>query len=334
MLNGRKEHEEKLKAETLKSLEEYPPVLTKFFEEAGGGTMCSKRSYVSTAKQFVDFMITDCKVNMFVERSWRQVTERHILDFIKTTRISKARATFGKENSPKTSREAVLRLRALFDYLVLTRYVYRNPVPEDKVFNGIIPDETDETREIISMTPEEVKAVREHIYEKSRQPQRDVCMFMLGCRFGIRETAMASINVEDICKDKDGYDILRVNDKGNKVRDCELDEDSLCLIRTYLEVRGGDMEKGPLFTRQGSKTERISPNAVNNMVKKFTSFLPKHITAHKMRATAVTNTYNYTGNIYETAERVGHSNIENTKRYVDTKPQKRKLSRDFANDVY
>ena len=276
---------------------------------------------------------TDKEVMEFIDKNWNSIKRRDVIDFIKDTRISRSPGTYGKANKPRTSWQHVLKLRALFDFLVNEEYVSSNPVPNDDAFKGFIPDEKEE-HEIIFMTPQEVKQVEEHIYTVSRQPERDVCIFMLGCRYGIRETALSNINVEDVYVDEDGYDILSVNDKGNQIRKCHLDANSLSLIKKYLEVRGGDTENGPLFTKFGSSCERITPGSINVLVKKFTSILPKKITAHKMRATCITNTYDLTGDIYQAARRAGHINIENTKRYINTKKQDRDFSDSFVTNLY
>ena len=63
------------------------------------------------------------------------------------------------------------------------------------------------------------------------------------------------------------------------------------------------------------KRQRLSIDAVEEMIQKYTSHLSKHITPHKLRSTYGTRLYNETGDIYIVADVLGHRDVNTTKKH-------------------
>ena len=65
------------------------------------------------------------------------------------------------------------------------------------------------------------------------------------------------------------------------------------------------------------KGSRLTVRSVQNLVKKYSSMLStnKKSTPHKLRSTFGTQIYNETGDIYLTAELLGHEDINTTKKH-------------------
>ena len=163
------------------------------------------------------------------------------------------------------------------------------------------------------MTPEEVAVVKERIISDSKKPKRDLCIFMLGCRTGLRQSAITEIDISDIDFEEMK---IQVVEKGNVYKDVIIDPDTVRLIRECIEERGEISDNDALFV--STYKNRITKQFMRRFFEKYAIDLNKRITPHKMRATCATNLYLQTGDIYIVADRLGHSNIENTKRYTDT----------------
>ena len=65
------------------------------------------------------------------------------------------------------------------------------------------------------------------------------------------------------------------------------------------------------------QNRRISPRAVEKLVKKYASIVTplKHITPHKLRSTYGTRLYHATQDIYVVADVLGHRDVNTTKKH-------------------
>ena len=79
------------------------------------------------------------------------------------------------------------------------------------------------------------------------------------------------------------------------------------------------------------ETRRLTTDMIGTIIGKWTAILDKHITPHKMRSTCITNVYNMTGNIYAAQRAAGHSNIGNTKLYINTGDEDDSVAEELEN---
>ena len=79
--------------------------------------------------------------------------------------------------------------------------------------------------------------------------------------------------------------------------------------------------------------KRINVRSIENLITKYTYNIDKHITPHKLRSTCATNVYNATGDIYLTADVLGHSNIANTRRYAQISEERKRKAASAMDDI-
>ena len=150
-------------------------------------------------------------------------------------------------------------------------------------------------------------------HKKTRR--RDLAMLTLLLGTGMRVSECVGLNVDDIDFKTNGLKITRKG--GNQVVLYFSDEVKVALA-DYIEERQENpylKEEPALFVSLQNK--RITPRAVQNLVKKYASIVTplKHITPHKLRSTYGTALYRETGDIYIVADVLGHKDVNTTKKH-------------------
>lgn len=338
-MSGRMEHDRATMAKAYRLLEGKPPILTKFFEEGSGKQMSCKYTWTCRAINFYDWATESRGYNLTEETGWGQITRDDIKDFFRFAKI-KIPASESKDGAPvymaiSSMGTVYTIIKNFFKFLVLENVIRESPVPTKSEIEKIIGQENNIFHPV-AMTPAEVNTVRESISVNSKYPARDVCIFVLGCRTGLRATALSEIDISDIDFEEG---ILHAYDKGNREREIYLDSDTTNLIRKCIEEREviiarckDEAKKScdALFIGYYNGAKRISVSHIRKLIDTNTQMLNKHITPHKMRSTCVTTTYKMTNSIYDAAEQVGHRNINNTMRYIDNRSEKRKRAERLA----
>ena len=164
---------------------------------------------------------------------------------------------------------------------------------------------------------------------------RDMAILSLMLGTGIRVSECVGINLSDLDFKQNSVKILR---KGNKESTVYFDETVAENIKNYIELEriqpdvGGD--ENALFISR--KRRRISVRAVELLVRKYASIFPyKKITPHKLRSTFATELYRESGDIYLTADSLGHSSPNVTaKRYADLGNQRRKMAPEYIRSFF
>jgi len=166
-------------------------------------------------------------------------------------------------------------------------------------------------REEINMVINEIKT---NSTESKRS--RDLCLVSLALSTGLRVSAITQINIDDI--DFVNHTISVV-EKGNKVRAISFGDNLAELIKQCIEDRETyfpNAESNALFLSQWKR--RMTTQAVRDLVAKYTKNIHgKHITPHKLRASAATNLAASGVSIQAIAKVLGHENIQTTRRYVE-----------------
>ena len=145
--------------------------------------------------------------------------------------------------------------------------------------------------------------------------KRDIAMLTLLLGTGMRVSECVGLNLSDIDFSINGLKVTRKG--GNQVVLYFSDEVKVPLV-DYIEERNENpyLKDGPaLFCSLQNK--RITPRAVQNLVKKYASIATplKHITPHKLRSTYGTALYRETGDIYIVADVLGHKDVNTTKKH-------------------
>lgn len=205
-------------------------------------------------------------------------------------------------------------IRSFFTYLVSVGYI--NSDPTAKVANP----KTKIEKEVVYLEKEDIDKILEDIdtnpsvrYTDGKK-KRDKLIINIGCKTGLRETAISEINVEDI--DFINKKIL-VTEKGNVTREIFLGNNTISDIQEYLpyrEIMLKGNECNALFI--SSRKERVQPAHIKKLMRRASEVIGKKVSPHKMRSTCAVNLYDKTGDIYLVKEVLGHKNIANTQRYA------------------
>ena len=141
-------------------------------------------------------------------------------------------------------------------------------------------------------------------------------MVSLALSTGLRVSAITQINIEDIDLDNNTINVI---EKGNKIRVVRFGANLNQLIRDCIADRNHYYPHAPtnaLFLSQYQ--QRMTTQAVRDLVAKYTKNIQgKHITPHKLRASAATNLAASGTSIQAIAKLLGHENIQTTRRYVE-----------------
>ena len=307
-MSGRFEHQMEINKKTKEGLEGYPEILKTFYRKSSGLQASSRNIIIGAVKRYFDYNKNN-GINTEADSWLCDVTAEDIYDYIESIKVKTLKGGKKKVLSDSTIATTVNYLDTFFSFLVKQHIIKDNPAEEAKEYFPKYKVK----KTVTYMTPEEVGIVKERIIRESDKPKRDLCIFMLGCRTGLRRSAITEIDINDIDFDEMK---IQVVEKGNVYKDVIIDPDTIRLIQECIKERGEIPGNDALFVT--AYKERITARFMRRFFEKYAIDLNKRITPHKMRATCATNLYLQTGDIYIVADRLGHSNIENTKRYTDT----------------
>ena len=142
----------------------------------------------------------------------------------------------------------------------------------------------------------------------------DKAIIGLALATGMRVSALVQINIEDIDFE---HNIVKVIEKRTKTRTLYFGDNTKELLQDWIETRSkyyGDVDTTALFLSQWKR--RITTNGVRNIVEKYTKDINKHITPHKLRATAATQAAAAGISVQTIQDMYGHGSIQTTMRYV------------------
>ena len=277
-----------------------------------------KRKTSSTRKAYLGYLIDF--YNFINERnlSFEAVKPMHIDEYIDYL-------------SSKGNKEAIINAKlsaiiSFYNFLLENDIIAKNPCSTKKKMA------IKEKATVIYMTENEIKEVKDSVINnKIKYCNRDLCIITLGCATGLRVSAIVNIDLDDINFDEKTISVI---EKGNKSRTIYIGENTINIIQRWMKDRaiilGNNNQEKALFISQKTH-KRMSVDAVGNMIKKNAKGIDKHITPHKMRSTCAMKLYDKTGDIYLTAQQLGHANIKNTMIYAKATDAKRRMAAEILD---
>ena len=316
-MSGRKENENKMKDKLEWKLTNYPSYLKSFYYSMADKSYTTKNAYINNIIHFLDFVDYEFNIDT------NDVDE---LNKIKPSNINIYISSMDNlSNGTKAGR--LYAIKSFFDFLVNDEHVKSNPVAKVK-----IPKDNEEHK-ITFLTKKEIGIIKKNIEKGVGSPRaraksaqfkkRDYAIIMLALSLGLRVTSLTEINISDIDFDKNEIKIVV---KGNKIRRVKFSDNIKTVLNDWLFDRRfimGDYLSNTDALFVSERKIRISAHTVAEIVKKYTYNIDKHITPHKLRSTCATNVYNATGDIYLTADILGHANIANTRRYAQISDERK-----------
>ena len=323
-MSGRIEKENQAKKKMEKKLNQLPEIFTAFYHwmDAREKSFTTMDNYINHVIEFMNFYTKEKKDNNF----YKKVTDEDIEKYMNSIRrkvINGKEVIIGDDiRAAKWSS-----LNTFFKFLSQKKYIDNNPMllterPRIRTEHAIT-----------YLTQEEIKSVFERIQKESKSilKNRDMCVVAMGLGTGLRVSAIININIEDI---DFITNTIRVIEKGKKSREIKFGDNLRNLLLVWIKDReiyfdGENM--GPLFISQ--KKNRMSDDAVQNLVKKYTNHLPKHITPHKLRSSAAMNLYGAGMDVLTIASLLGHENITTTQRYVQAYEENKKKATNILDNL-
>ena len=301
-MSGRAEQDLKREQWIERKLNEYEkePLLRDYMRSSKKKTPATRKAYLGYLMEYVDFM-EEQNVKL------TEVIPMYIDRFV--------------DHASETGGPGIInaKLAAIIDFnkfLKKNGFIRENPCTPDMKLK------IEEKDTVTYMTELEVDTVKHAALDRNyRYKNRDLCIITLGCATGLRVSAIVNIDIEDI--DFDDYSIS-VIEKGKYKRTVFIGENTMNVIKHWMrdrqEIIGNN--EGALFISQ--KKNRMSVRAVQDMIHSRSAGIDKHITPHKMRSTCAMSLYEKTGDIYLTAQQLGHKSISNTTKYAKATETKRR----------
>ena len=334
-MNGRQEKEERFNARCEKRLLGYPAIVRKFYTSfKNGHTGSSRMTYLQLVGQYVQYLkergidVDDYMVFSFIKPA--DIDE--YLDEYKEGRVNGN----NKRKSDASVVSAYHAVKSFYQFLYNNDYISKDP------FTKVNKPKNKVSREPVYLTEDEIQKVRDEIfhglnyyYQNAEDKEywliRDYTIFTLGCRTGLRCSAIAAINIEDI-NFSENY--ILVVEKGNVTRECYFGDQTKDIILEWIDIRNkllnGKHCDALFISRQ---RRRIDASSINSLIKKYTIHIDKHITPHKMRATCATNLWEKTGDIYLVADQLGHKNLANTRKYTNISSDKKRKAAAILDEL-
>jgi site-specific recombinase XerD len=308
-MNGRLEKELRAEEKMKMKLMELPLVFTEFYYAltADGKSYTTLQNYINHNVDFMNYITHNRPSNEF----YVNVRAAHINQYMSSIRRKNVNGMIMR-NGDDICAARWTSIKAFFNFLKDNDYINENPL--DKTNRPKIRTE----HKVTFLTKDEINTVLEEIRLNStdQKRSRDLCLVSLALSTGLRVSAITQINIDDVdlvnCT-------IHVIEKGNKIRTINFGENLRMLISQCIEDREkyfATTETNALFVSQWKR--RMTAQAVRDLVAKYTTSIQgKHITPHKLRASAATNLAASGVSIQAIAKVLGHENIQTTRRYVE-----------------
>ena len=328
-MRGRVENEQRMDAKIIEKLRSEPSYMTDYMQSFVRKSYTTKNAYIGYVLEFIHYLeetfgynIND--VNMFVNVKPSMING--YMNYL--TRVEKTMNNgMVVKNGASIQCKKFYAIKDFFKFLLNDDYITKNPC------DNIDPPKVDTVIDVVAMDKEEINLFLSNVINgvgtqrsKSYQAKwknRDYAVMTLALSLGLRVTSISEINVEDIDFDSN---CITVTEKGNNTRKLLFSNNLKAILLEWMKDRNqmlGSERCDALFISNQKK--RLCDQSIANLVTKYSRGIDKHITPHKLRSTCATNIYSATGDIYLTADVIGHRNIQNTRRYakvVDEQKQK------------
>lgn len=327
-MKGRLEHELTMENKIKELIEYSPSYMKNYYQTILNKSYTTQNTYIRYVIDFLDFIDNEYGID---------IRDANNLGQIKTSMVSSY--IYGLKTKSAVKAARLYGIKSFFKYLINDDYITSNPC------DNVTPPKDRKEHKITYLTKEEIEIVKNNIltgcgsdYAKIRQQKwtnRDYAIVMLGLSLGLRVASLTEINLQDI--DFDHMEI-EITEKGNKTRKICFGNKIKEVIIEWLKDRDEMLEEKGVETDAlfiSCQMTRMTSRSISRLVEKYTYNIDKHITPHKLRSTCATNFYNNTKDIYQTADVLGHSNISNTRKYVQIdQSRKREAAKTMDNILF
>lgn len=320
-MSGRIQNTNRIENNIEEKLKKYPIILTDYYYSMTDNTATTKNAYIRYISDYLEFLVSE-GYDIYDVSIFNKMTFNDLNRYVNYIRYTKNNGTT-IENKESIRRARIAGIKSFYSYLMNSCIINKNPCEKIKM------PKLNQEINVVSMTEDEVNHVKERIrITGGKWAERDLLIFTLGCRTGLRVTALCEIDIEDIDFNNKK---LTVVEKGNRKREMFLGDDTITMIRAWIKDRGDIPGCNALFV--SNRKTRITTRTVERMIARYTDDIDKHITPHKMRSTCGTLFYEKTGDVYLVANQLGHKNIANTMRYTRISENEKKRAANILDVI-
>lgn len=344
----------KLEKEKERRLRELPDFIADFI--VGMDAEKSIRTQIALAKDytvFLEYLLTlpdfsnKTSISEFTIEDMNKLKERNIRDFLNY--LTSYKKTFLKKNNKeytqvftndqKGKARKLASLHSLWDWLIREEYVIKDitkkieiKLTETKqIKNKLEAEDIDRFTETIinDVNVETQRGLKFH----DRVKFRDLTMLLLLAFTGIRISELVQLDINDISIKDGAMIVIR---KGGNQDKIYIPDEILSTLAKYIEKRKQvtNIEaeyKDALFL--SSQKKRIDPRTVRYMINKYKkrAGIDIKVTPHTFRRSFAMKMYNLTGDIQLTADYLGHTTTETTRKFYaePDEERKRKIMKEF-----
>lgn len=238
-------------------------------------------------------------------------------------------------NSNATKARKLASLKSFYKYMVRKNYISNNvasiverpDVTEEKEIIVFSQDEKVRLLDYIEYGSKDMKGRIKALREKAKY--RDLAIFTTLFGTGLRISELTGIDMEDLDLDEQSIFVHR---KGNSNEIIYFGKEVAASLKDYLDYgrnnyKPYEEEKALFISNRGT---RINDRTVEIMLDNYCTELfgeGHKFTPHKCRATFGTQLYEETGDIYLTADVLGHKDVNTTrKHYAKMDKARRKVA--------
>lgn len=324
-MNGWIEKNEKIKKQIEERLSTLPPIFSEFYidMQGDGKSYATIKNYIEYVEHFMNNVIGENAPN-----DWYTTIKPAA---IKQYTISLSTRTIKGEVVKTSDDYQALRWSAIntfFRFLMVNEYIKQNPMLKTK------RPKINTEHTVTFLTKEEIAEVMDSIEKNytGNMLTRDKAIIGLALTTGIRVSALVQINIEDIDFDNN---TIKVVEKRTKTKSLQFGDNTKLLLQDWINTRDQyyrDVETTALFLSQWRR--RITTNGVRDLVAKYTKNINKHITPHKLRATAATQAAAAGVNVQTIQDMYNHGSIQTTMRYVKALSAEKQKAINIMDNIF
>ena len=346
-MHYRDEIEEKNKEKLDELLNELPAYCRSFFISASGTNDRPSSTLLAYAREirfFYEYLIDNNPLlntyNDITIEVLNMITPKDIQEYVYHVKQYTNKDGKTVKNNANTRARKLSALRSFFKYLYTFDGLASNPaamvdLPRQKKKHHARLDKPEVDRLISSVENGEALKSSKKSYAL-RSTLRDTAILKLFLGTGIRVSELVGIDLDHI--DWDNKEILVIR-KGGDEEVIFISAEIASALDDYIRFERKplvDTERALFVSSRTSKRGRLSVRAVEKLIKKYSEAIikTKNITPHSLRGTFASNFYQESGDIYQTADLMGHKKISTTaENYSDINKLKESSAvREFADN--
>lgn len=313
-MNGRLEHELKIEEKINIKLKTLPFIFTEFYY------YLKPNKSINTIIRYIGY------VEDFMNDVTRGVNNNEFYKTVKVSTIRQYLSSLEKKvvdgkiirMGPEMQATRWSAINTFFKFLIMDDYITENPMLKTQRPKANV------NHKITYLEPNEIEIVLKSIEETAneRLKNRELCIVSLALSTGLRISAISQANIEDINFETN---TIHVIEKEEFYRDIQFGTRMRGLLLSWIKDRElyfNGHNEGPLFISQ--HRNRLSNDAIRDIVNKYTQKLGKHIKVHDLRKSTATNLARQGFDIRTIQDIVGHKNVNTTMRYIAVLDEEKK----------